>query len=144
MQKNQQNIDEILNHIHTSGSGHDILRYVCLPDLLGKDANTILYVMGKNLARNIKLESIDDIINFFKKAGWGNLILMKEKRRELIFELTGDTISQRNQQDIDTEYRLESGFLAEAMQQVKNADCECVEENRTKKQLVQFNVIYSK
>ncbi|WP_226036488.1 YslB family protein [Aquibacillus saliphilus] len=144
MEINQKNTNELLNHIHTSGSGYDLLRYVCLPDLLGRDANSILYVMGKNLARNVKVQTIDDLKNFFVKTGWGNLILLKEKRRELIFELTGDAISKRSQLDITIDYRLEAGFLAESIQLIKDCPCECVEESNKKKQLTQFNVMYTK
>ncbi|MDL4840615.1 YslB family protein [Aquibacillus rhizosphaerae] len=144
MHKNLDNIELIVNELHTSGAGYDLIRYVCLPDLLGKDANTILYVLGKNLARKLELKTVEDIIDFFHKTGWGDLNQIKEKRREYIFELTGDVIKNRSESGILDEYRIESGFLAEAMQQIKSAQCECVEEIKKKKHTVEFHVMYSR
>lgn len=144
MHKNIEQVESLVNELHTSGSGYDILRYVCLPDLLGKEANTILYVLGKNLARNLNPSTIEEVINFFNKTGWGELVQVKEKRREFIFELTGEPITKRIKADILTEYRMEAGFLAQSIEQIKSISCECIDEIKRKKNRIQFNVIYSK
>ncbi|WP_186576223.1 YslB family protein [Aquibacillus kalidii] len=144
MHKNSDNLNSIVDQLHTSGSGYDLLRYVCLPDLLGKDTQSILYVLGKNIARKMTFTSIEEIYDFFLKTGWGHLTLIKEKRREFIFELTGEAITNRIESKIEQDYRIESGFLAEAIQQLKSIPCECIEELKNKKGFVQFNVIYSK
>ncbi|MDC3415705.1 YslB family protein [Aquibacillus salsiterrae] len=144
METNINKVGSIMDHAHTAGSGYDILRYACLPDLLGKDSHSILYVMGKNIARNLSFSSIEEIIVFFKDTGWGDLTLIKEKRRELIFELTGQPIENRMKTNIEQEYRLEAGVLAEAVTQLKNAPCECIEEIKQKKNSIQLNVLYSK
>ncbi|WP_407269151.1 YslB family protein [Radiobacillus sp. PE A8.2] len=132
-----------LNQLQTTGAGHDLLRYVCLPDLLGKDAKNILYVMGKNLARTYHLDSLESVVDFFAQMGWGTLELKKEKRNELVFELTGQPIAQREEAKLPVEYRLEAGFLAQAIQQINETACECLDERKGKKQMVVFQVINS-
>ncbi|MBM7571986.1 DUF2507 domain-containing protein [Aquibacillus albus] len=144
MDINREKLETAVNQLQITGSGYDILRYVCLPELLGKNSNTILYIMGKNLSRKLIFSSYEDIYSFFAKAGWGNLTLIKEKRREIIFELSGESIDQRLDTEIGQEFRLEAGILSEAIEQIKSASCECIEEIKRKKHSVQFNVIYSK
>ncbi|QTN00007.1 DUF2507 domain-containing protein [Sediminibacillus dalangtanensis] len=146
MGKNRELTDETtLDFLHTSGAGYDILRYICLPDLLGKDAPPILYIMGKNLARKMQVGSMEDIVNFFEKLGWGNLQLIKEKRREMIWELTAEQINARQQAHLpEVEYRLEAGFLAESIQQIKGLPCEGIEEIKPKNNSVQFSIVYTK
>lgn len=51
-----------------------------------------------------------------------------------------DAIVQRLKAPIDTEFRLEAGFLAEAYQRIDNSDCECTEEINSKLFLVQFTL----
>ncbi|WP_053218982.1 YslB family protein [Virgibacillus senegalensis] len=146
MGKNRQIIDRTtIDGLHTSGAGYDILRYICLPDLLGKEASPILYIMGKNLARKMQLSSVEEVIDFFDKLGWGHLQLIKEKRREMIWELTAEHVQLRHQANLpQVEYRLEAGFLAEAMQQIKGVPCEGLEEAKSKNSSVQFNIVYTK
>ncbi len=136
--------DQIAEQLQTTGSGYDLLRYVCLPDLLGKDATTILYVLGKNIARQIEWQTFDQVADFFNNTGWGSLTDIKQKRSEHIFELTGPAISQRMKSDLVVDYRLEAGFLAEAFQQLKGKPCECSEEIYPKKNTVAFHVLYTK
>lgn len=140
MQKNIEQIDKIVNEIETTGSGYDLLRYVALPDLLGKDTPIILYVMGKNLARAQSFESIDQISEFFKKVGWGTLELIKEKRAEHIFKLQTRVITERHRLGIATDYRLEAGFLAASMEQMLSFQCECVDEEKPRKNFVELRV----
>ncbi|WP_067843340.1 YslB family protein [Amphibacillus sediminis] len=140
MHDNITKIEAIVEKMETTGSGYDLLRYVALPDLLGKDAPTILYVLGKNLARQIKWSSIDQVIIFFKNTGWGALELVKEKRSEHIFKLQTKAISNRYALGIETDYRIEAGFLAAAMEQIKQYSCECIEEEKPKKNYVELRV----
>ncbi|WP_138415444.1 YslB family protein [Aquibacillus sediminis] len=143
MPKDNVSVQKMVTDIVSTGSGYDLLRYYCLPDLLGKDTKRVIYVMGKNIARETSQMSVDDIIQFFNDVGWGYLTLKKEKRKELIFELTGETITNRIDQEFDVDYRLEAGFLAQAVEQVKEKYCECIEEVNTKKKFVQFTVYFS-
>ncbi|WP_440896034.1 YslB family protein [Amphibacillus sp. Q70] len=140
MHKNKKQIEKIVDQLETTGTGYDLLRYVALPDLLGKDAPKILYVMGKNLARELSFQSIEEIAIFFYKTGWGTLELVKEKRSEHIFKLQTRSISERYRLGIETDYRLESGFLAAAMEQINSFHCECIEEEKPKKNYIELRV----
>ena len=66
---------------------YELLREELLPDLIGNDLDGILYWSGRNLARKYPLETIEEVIQFFEKAGWGTLSIVEHKRREMQFQL---------------------------------------------------------
>ncbi|MYL55987.1 DUF2507 domain-containing protein [Virgibacillus halodenitrificans] len=129
-----------LTDLQSSGAGYDILRYLGLPELLGTESNTLLYFLGRNLARKFEFNSMEDIAHLFEQLGWGYLEIVKEKKETIVFQLMSDAIVQRLKAPIDTEFRLEAGFLAEAYQRIDNSDCECTEEINSKLFLVQFTL----
>jgi hypothetical protein len=135
------NIATIIANLHITGSGYDLLRYIGLPDMLGKDKDLILYVLGKNLAAKSDWVNQEEVIEFFRHVGWGELVLVKEKRRGYIFELNGDVVLARLETIEDIEFRLEAGFLAYVMEQLTGKLCECIAE--IKKDTVTFQVMYS-
>jgi len=134
---------KLLNNLNTPGAGYDVLRYVGLHDLLGEEASSILYFMGKNLARKFELNSIEDLYYFFDKMGWGKLELVKKKRKEFIFTLLADSVVHRLKSPLETEFRLEAGFLAEGIQLIDNIECECIEEINYKIHQIQFRVVFT-
>ncbi|MFP7493374.1 YslB family protein [Terribacillus saccharophilus] len=145
MQKKMQQFGkDYMEQLITHGAGHDILRFVSIPELLGEDSSSILYVLGKKLARQVKPASMEEIEDFFIQMGWGNLNLVKQKRHEITFELSGAPIVHRWKVGLGQEYRLEAGFLAASIEQIKELVCECVDENVPKKEYVQFNVYFAK
>ncbi|WP_077621314.1 YslB family protein [Sediminibacillus massiliensis] len=146
MERNRHQLDKnLMEHLHTTGAGYDVLRYICLPDLLGKEAAAITYVMGKNLARKLEPATVEELIECFSLFGWGHLELKKEKRREMVWELSGESVRKRHQSPLnEIDYRLEAGFLAESIQQIKETACECLEEVNTKQNTIQLSVIYTK
>ncbi|RXI98474.1 DUF2507 domain-containing protein [Anaerobacillus alkaliphilus] len=111
-QKKTTTIDE--TELQIPLFGYDLLREDVLPDLLGKEHNIILYWSGKSLARKYPVNSIEEIIGFFQRAGWGELTLLKEKKSELTFELTSSLFGQKKQ----IHRPLEAGFLAEQIQRI--------------------------
>ena len=135
-----------LEDLYTVGAGFDILRYVALPELMGDQAPTLLYFLGKNLARKFELTSVEDIYYIFEKLGIGKLEMVKEKEHEKTFHLLADSIVLRLKTDapIETDFRLEAGFLAEAMQSIDGIECECIEEINHRIHQIRFSVIYSK
>ncbi|MFD1362191.1 YslB family protein [Lentibacillus salinarum] len=133
----------ILDNLHSSGAGYDMIRYIGLPDIFGTESDTMLYFMGKNLARRFEIESISDIVYVYEKLGWGHLELVKEKKKELIFQLMADSVVCRLTAPLDTEFRLEAGFLAESIERVKERSCECREEIHKKIHQIEFTVIYT-
>lgn len=120
--------------------GQDILRYICLPDFLGSEKDNLLYYIGKNLARNLELTSLDDIHYVFKKLNWGTLELVKDKRKTMTFHLMSDEIVQRLQSSITTDFRLEAGFLAEAMYKITNRACEATDTIQEKIYRIDFKI----
>ncbi|UJL45000.1 YslB family protein [Virgibacillus sp. NKC19-16] len=132
-----------LDELHTAGAGYDVLRYISLPEVLGRESNTLLYFMGRNLARKLDIKALEDIYYIFDKLGWGNLELIKEKRKELVFHLMADAVVQRLNASFDTEFRLESGFLAESIQMINERECECVEAVNHKIHQIEFTVVYN-
>lgn len=144
MSKKQKSLSiSQLDNIHTAGAGYDILRYVSLPDILGTESKTLLYFAGKNLVRKLDITTMEDIYQAFEKLGWGRLELIKERKKELVFHLMADSVVQRLKAPFDIDFRLEAGFLAEAMQQLKDIECECTEEINYKIHQVEFSVLYT-
>ncbi|WP_368652266.1 YslB family protein [Ornithinibacillus sp. 4-3] len=134
----------LLDELHTSGAGYDILRYISLPELFGDEADTLLYFTGKNIARKFEIQSMQDIGLIFEKLGWGKLELIKETKRSITFHLLADAVAYRLLAPFQTEFRLEAGFLAEAVQHVIGVECECTEEIHTKIHQVEFQVVFTK
>lgn len=96
--------------------GYALLRETLLPELLGHDEPEILYWAGKSLARKYPCDSVEEILEFFNKAYWGDLQIINEKRRELQLKLepTLDTYS----------FLLEAGFLSEQLSTLKQTAAE--------------------
>lgn len=120
--------------------GYELLREVLIPDLLGKDTPQLLYWAGKNLARKYPLDSIEMIVDFFSKAGWGQLTLDKDKKEELEFHLTGDLVSNRLSSKEPSTFQLESGFLAQQIEHQKGQLSEAYEQQKNRALKVIFTV----
>lgn len=132
-----------LENLHTNGCGYDVLRYIGLPEILGKESDTLLYFLGKSLARKLEIDSIDTLITIIESLGWGKLDLIKEKKKEIVFQLMSDSIVQKLKSPIETDFRLESGFIAEAIQQITGKECECKEEVIKRIYTIKFNVFFT-
>lgn len=131
-----------LKQLHASGAGYDMIRYIGLPDILGKERDTMLYFMGKSLARKFEIETLEDIYSIFSILGWGRLELVKEKKKQLTFHLLDDSIVLRLKGPLDVDFRLEAGFLAEAVQRITERECECQEEIHKRIHQVKFDCFY--
>ncbi|WP_200411404.1 YslB family protein [Virgibacillus salexigens] len=132
-----------IEELHTAGAGYDILRYIGLPELLGKESPTLLYFMGRMLARKFELQTIEDIVFIFDNLGWGKLELVKDKRKEMTFQLMSDSIAKRLNASFEAEFRLECGFLAEALQIIQQYDCECVETIHSRIHQVEITAVFT-
>lgn len=121
--------------------GYELLREVLIPTILGKETSAILYWAGKDLARQYPLQTLDDTIDFFAKAGWGSLTVKTEGKNELEVELTSPVIKERLQKkNMATTFQLEAGFLAQQMEQLKNVVAECYEHPKKRAGKVLFTV----
>ncbi|MCA1031968.1 YslB family protein [Bacillus timonensis] len=124
--------------------GYDLIREVVLSDLLGKDSPQLLYWAGKSLARKYPLQTIEELIQFFHNAGWGDLHVHSEKKYEIDFHLTGEIISHRFRTFEKCTFQLEAGFLAQQIQQLKNHITETFEQQKKRSQKVIFTVKWDK
>lgn len=132
-----------LDELPQSTAGHDILRYIGLPNLFGHEKDTLLYFVGRNLARGIDVNTLDDLIFLFQKFQWGNLELVKDKRNQLVFHLMADEVAQRIMAPITVDFRLESGFIAEAIEKITERPCECSETVNERLYRAQFKVVFT-
>lgn len=107
--------------------GHELIRTELLTNILGKDAEAILYWAGKELARNHPLTSFEDVVLFFEQASFGTLIRTKEKRSSSTYSLSGKLIDLRLAQK-GAVFSLEAGFLAEQMQHINGVYAEAYAE----------------
>ncbi|KIL44628.1 YslB family protein [Jeotgalibacillus soli] len=118
--------------------GYSLIRDVLVPELLGTHTNEILYWAGKNLARKYAVQNEEELIHFFKKADWGNLQLVKQRKEEIILELTGPFLEERMKMNQAEYFTLEAGFLAEQYAMLKQYQTEAIYEPQKRKATVQF------
>jgi predicted hydrocarbon binding protein len=119
--KEEPKLDHYNDEETCSVFGLELLRSVLIPELLGRENSGVSYWAGKNIARKYPLTSTEEIIDFFKKASWGDLQLVKESKTEMIFELTSPLITKRFKQETNPiSYQLEAGFIAEQIQRMTN------------------------
>jgi len=143
MVKKQQLLPvSLLTDLDSQTVGYDVLRYISLPQLLGQETDTLLYYMGRNLARAFDIKTLEDVYFMFDKLGWGRLEPMKERKNSIVFSLMADAVVKRLKAPFPTEFRLEAGFLAEAMQLIHNCECECTESVQRNVHQIQFKVVY--
>ncbi|UOQ94074.1 YslB family protein [Halobacillus shinanisalinarum] len=98
--------------------------------------------MGKNIARETNLSTWEELYEFFQYMGWGELTLIKEKKKEIIFQLKGHIIEKRLSQKLyQVDFRLECGFLAQMTQVITGDTYECLEEKNLKGSVVEITAI---
>ena len=110
-----------LEDVSLNAFAYELLREELLPDLIGNDLDGILYWSGRNLARKYPLETIEEVIQFFEKAGWGTLSIIEKQKRH-------------------SSYQLEAGFIAEQIQKQRNVVAESYEEKKKRSDSITFLV----
>lgn len=124
---------------------YELIREVLLHELLGDDAPEILYWAGKRLARKFPMETFEEIADFFQKAAWGSLSIIKESKNEMELELFSPLIKQRCSQNNASTFQLEAGFIAQQIEFQKEVICEAFEHpNKKKKGKIYFTVKWDK
>ncbi len=129
-----------LEDVSLNAFAYELLREELLPDLIGNDLDGILYWSGRNLARKYPLETIEEVIQFFEKAGCGTLSIVEHKSREMHFQLKGTLIAERQKQKRHSSYQLEAGFIAEQIQKQRNVVAESYEEKKKRSDSITFLV----
>lgn len=124
--------------------GYELIREELLPNILGKEASFILYWAGKDLARKHPLESMDEIFEFFSKAGWGVLSIKRESKQELEVELTSPLIAERLKKRDNCSFQIEAGFLAQQIEHHKKVIAEAYEHPKKRAGKVIFTIKWDK
>lgn len=135
------NLFDDYNDIPSPTMGHDVLRTKVLPDLLGKEADSVLYFMGRNLAKAYPCANMEEIGTFFGAMGWDQLTITKEKKHEFEFSLKGELTSKRITYKSPYLYKMEAGFLAEQITLIKGQHAECAYTTNTRKKIITFQVV---
>ncbi|MCO6532417.1 MAG: YslB family protein [Lactobacillus panisapium] len=116
---------------------NQLYRDFLLPTILGEDNEAILYWGGKKIARKYDLSSFDDVVSFFATTEFGDLTRVKQRRTETVFELSGQSVTDRLNSD-SHEFSLEAGILAEAVQKETGRTTECELKIDDKRKIVQI------
>ncbi|WP_066292650.1 YslB family protein [Bacillus sp. FJAT-29937] len=127
-----------------SDFGYELIREVLLHDILGDDAPEILYWAGKSLARRYPQTTVSQIIDFFEQASWGHLVLKKESKNEMEFELSSSFIQERCKKNTRCTFQLEAGFIAQQIEMQSEVICEAYEHPNKRKGKIQFTVKWDK
>ncbi|MFD0897055.1 YslB family protein [Loigolactobacillus binensis] len=98
--------------------GYELLRDILLPDLLGQEAPGILYWAGKDLARRLPLSQLADLPTFFTQFNFGDLTLSQQVKNRYIYQLSGPQIERRQKAFSNADFQLETGFVAQQIQQL--------------------------
>ncbi|MFD1317263.1 YslB family protein [Loigolactobacillus zhaoyuanensis] len=104
--------------------GYELLRDILLPDLLGQEAPGILYWAGKDLARRLPLSQLEDLPTFFAQFNFGELTLSQQTKNRYIYQLDGQQIERRQKAFSQADFQLETGFIAQQIQQLTNTIAE--------------------
>ncbi|MBM7648897.1 putative hydrocarbon binding protein [Bacillus ectoiniformans] len=120
--------------------GYELIRDVLLTDILGKECEDVLYWAGKSIARKFPCSSNDELAAFFQEAGWGQLKLIKDSKKERIYDLSGPLVERKLSMQTAPSFTLESGFLAEQIGTLEQAGAESISEILKKTSSVQLTV----
>lgn len=111
----QKRYDQLINS--QRGFMGATIRDVILPAILGKETDGILYWIGKDLAREFPVASIDDLILLTAQLGFGDLELIKDTPLQHTFKLSGPLVQERLTIDKEkTSFTLEAGFIAQELE----------------------------
>ena len=112
----QAKYDELISS--PQGLMNGSLRHVILPAILGEETDGILYWIGKDLAREYPVASIDELILLTQQLGFGQLKLIRQSDTQHYFQLDGPLVEQRlnsgNEQPAS--FNLEAGFIAQELE----------------------------
>ena len=111
----QKRYDQLLaSH---QGLMNGTLRDVILPSILGKEADDMLYWIGKDLAREYPVATHDDLIILTHQLGLGDLKLQRHDKTSQVWRLGGPLVTERIHRDEEqTSFGLELGFLAQEIE----------------------------
>ncbi|MBU3829371.1 MAG: YslB family protein [Candidatus Limosilactobacillus merdavium] len=111
----QKLYDSLLNS--NRGLMNGSLRDVILPAILGKETDEMLYWIGKDVARQFPVGSLEDLQLITSQLGFGELSLQKKTATSQLWRLGGQIVQERiAQNDEQTSFGLELGFIAQEIE----------------------------
>ncbi len=111
----QKLYDSLLNSHRGLMNGS--LRDVILPAILGKETDEMLYWIGKDIARQFPVGSLEDLQLITKQLGFGELSLQKKTATSQQWKLSGPIVQERIKQNGEqTSFGLEIGFIAQEIE----------------------------
>ncbi|WP_407879729.1 DUF2507 domain-containing protein [Furfurilactobacillus entadae] len=120
----QATYNKLLTQSAVSALGAGFIRDEVLPTILGDDQLTILYWIGRQVARNNPLADRDAITPLFAQLDFGTLTLTHDSRHQQHFELSGAPVAQRLAAFPKASFDLEAGFLAQQIELITGAATE--------------------
>ena len=93
----QKLYDSLLNSHRGLMNGS--LRDVILPAILGKETDEMLYWIGKDIARQFPVGSLEDLQLITKQLGFGELSLQKKTATSQQWKLSGPIVQERIKQN---------------------------------------------
>lgn len=111
----QKLYDSLLNS--QRGLMNGSLRDVILPAILGKETDEMLYWIGKDIARQFPVGSLEDLQLITNQLGFGELTLQKKTATSQLWKLSGPIVQERIKQNGEqTSFGLETGFIAQEIE----------------------------
>lgn len=117
-----------------------LLRDNLLPNLLKEDEKDILYWAGKELARAIHFDTLDDLSEKMATLFSGHLDQKKITKHTVRYHFSGPLVQHRLSSQKDPNFSLEAGFLAESYQQLTGTYTESTYDIDVKHSVVLFNL----
>ena len=112
----QAKYDQLINS--PQGLVNGTMRDVILPAILGDETDGILYWIGKDLAREYPVASVDELILLTQQLGLGQLKLIRHNDTQHIWQLSGPIVEQRlaDNNPQPASFNLEAGFIAQELE----------------------------
>mgnify|MGYP001195369226 CR=1 FL=1 len=120
----QSTYDKLLKQPAVSALGASFIRDEVLPAILGGDQLTILYWIGRQLARHNPLSEEQSITTLFAQLNFGRLVQTHAGRKQQRFELNGPAVANRLAAFPDASFDFEAGFLAQEIEIITGAATE--------------------
>lgn len=137
----QAKYDELMSS--QQGLANGTLRDVILPAILGDETDGILYWIGKDLAREYPVASVDELVLLTQQLGFGELKLIRKNNTQHIFQLSGPVVEQRlsSHNEYPASFNLEAGFIAQELefQMGKITEAEITERHKKYLQILAQN-----
>ncbi|MFY0545386.1 DUF2507 domain-containing protein [Brevibacillus sp. H7] len=104
--------------------GYHLLRETITTKLLGESEAPILYWMGKDLGRQIAVQTANGLVLPFIRLGLGKLELLEESERHFRYRLFHSIYSYMTPERMSRALSLECGIVAGAIGRLREQDVE--------------------